>query len=78
MRTLREVFATILDVSATQLTKHSSPKSISSWDSVNNLLLISEIEKEYGVTITIEDVYRLTSLGDVFNFIKKHKVPVKF
>ena len=78
MKSLRKLFSEILDVKTQKLSHKSSPQNISEWDSVNNLILISEIEKEYGVVITIEDVYKLKSLGDVYEFIKSHGIKVKF
>ncbi len=78
MKKLRTLFAQTLGVPEKSLTKASSPETISEWDSVNNLILISEIEKEYGVVITIDDVYLLKNMGDVYAFIKKKGVEVTF
>ncbi len=78
MKQLRKLFTEVLGVELESLSKNSSPETVSQWDSVNNLILISEIEKEYGVVISIEDVYTLKNLGDVYAFIKKHGVKVRF
>lgn len=78
MKALRILFSEVLGVSKEDLTYVSSPKSISQWDSVTNLILISEIEKEYGVVISIEDVYTLKNLGDVFDFIQKRGKDIQF
>ncbi len=78
MKPLRELFSHILGIPKDRLTKEASPETISEWDSVNNLLLISEIEKEYGVIVTIHEVYTLKNLGDVYDFIHKKGVKTKF
>lgn len=78
MKELRQLFSEVLGVNKADLNKKSSAKNISTWDSVNNLILISEIEKEYKVVITIEDVYKLKNLGDVDQFLRKSGVKIKF
>ncbi len=78
MKTLRSVFAPVLGVKPEELNKKSSSKTISSWDSVINLILLTEIEKEYSTSISIEEVYNLEDLGDVFELLRHKGVPLKF
>ncbi len=42
-----------------------TPKDIPDWDSMNYLLFIAELEKEYGVSFTMDEVLSAQSLGDV-------------
>ena len=42
-----------------------TPKDIPDWDSMNYLLFIAELEKEYGVSFTMDEVLSAKSLGDV-------------
>jgi acyl carrier protein len=42
-----------------------TPKDVPQWDSMNYLLFIAELEKEYGVTFTMDEVLSAQSLGDV-------------
>lgn len=42
-----------------------TPKDIPDWDSMNYLLFIAELEKEYSVTFTMDEVLSAQSLGDV-------------
>jgi len=78
MKTLRQVFAPVLGLKVTDLDKKSSASTISSWDSVTNLILIAEIEKEYHVVISIEDVYTLKNIGDVYLLIKNKGIKLTF
>lgn len=76
-KSLSDIFSHVLGINKRLLTQKSSPETITEWDSVNNLILISEIEKEYDVVITIDDVYQLKTFGDVYNFIKNKGVDIK-
>ena len=49
------------------LTMHDIPE----WDSMNFLLLIAELEKEYGVTFSMDDVLALNSIGDIRALLEK-------
>ncbi len=42
-----------------------TPKDVPHWDSMNYLLFIAELEKEYGVSFTMDEVLSAQSLGDV-------------
>ncbi len=49
------------------LTMHDIPE----WDSMNFLLLIAELEKEYDVTFSMDDVLALNSIGDIRALLEK-------
>ena len=44
MKTLKELLADVLGVDKEEINDESSPDSISSWDSFNGLMLVSELE----------------------------------
>ena len=78
MKTLREIVGKVLDVSPKKLNHQSSANDVSTWDSVNNLIIISEVEKEYGVQITTNEVYKLNNLGDFFDLLKEKGSEISF
>jgi len=47
-----------------------TPKDIPDWDSMNYLLFIAELEKEYNVSFTMDEVLSAHSLGDVRTALK--------
>ena len=53
-----------------------TPKDIPDWDSMNYLLFIAEIEKEYNVSFTMDEVLSAQSLGDVRIAIKAKGVTI--
>lgn len=40
-------------------------KDIPAWDSMNYLLFIAELEKEYGISFTMDEVLTADSLGAI-------------
>jgi acyl carrier protein len=41
------------------------------WDSLNHMLIIIELEKEFGLKISINDLERLNSKKKIVNFVEK-------
>lgn len=78
MKSLTKIAGEILDVNPAKLSKNSSAKDVPTWDSVNNLIIISEVEKEYKVKITISEVYKLKNLGDFYNLLKQKGAKIIF
>jgi acyl carrier protein len=42
-----------------------TPQDIPDWDSMNYLLFIAEVEKEYDISLTMDEVMQAKTLGDV-------------
>lgn len=78
MKSLTKIVGEILEVNPKKLTKNSSAKNVPTWDSVNNLIIISEVEKIYKVKITISEVYQLKNLGDFYALIKQRGTKITF
>ncbi len=45
-------------------------EEIPDWDSMNYLLLISELEKQFKVSFNMDQVLKAKSLGDVKNMLR--------
>ena len=53
-----------------------TPQDIPDWDSMNYLLFIAGLEKEYGVSFTMDEVLSAKSLGDVRAALASKGAPV--
>lgn len=51
-------------------------KDIPQWDSMNYLLFIAELEKEYGVSFTMDEVLTADSLGTIRTHLRSKGAPV--
>lgn len=45
------------------------------WDSLTNMLLISEVEKAFGVRFTFRDIVKLKDVGDLCRAIITKRQP---
>lgn len=51
-------------------------KDIPAWDSMNYLLFIAELEKEYGVSFTMDEVLTADSLGAIRKHLRSKGAPI--
>lgn len=71
---LYEIISKVMDISISQLTDESGPDSIENWDSYNGLLLIDELESEFGVKFSVDETYDVKVIGDIKRHLKNHGV----
>ncbi len=58
---VRELLAQVLDVPAATVGPEFSANSSNAWTSLNHLMLISQIENEFGVVFSNQEIRELTS-----------------
>ena len=73
MRSFNEIASELLKIPETDIRDDLSPKEIPNWDSMNYLLFIAELEKEYDVSFSMDEVIGAQSLGDVRVALEKHR-----
>ena len=67
---LFNIISRVMEIKSSELTDESSPEDIENWDSYNGLLLVDELESEFNVKFTVEEVFDVHSIAD----IKKHLI----
>lgn len=65
MEKLKSIIVKIFKVAQSEITDEMSPATIPDWDSVNYLVFIAEVEKEFNLTFTIDEVFNFKNLGDI-------------
>lgn len=53
------------------ITEATSSSDIEQWDSMNHVVLIATIEKEFGVTFDLMEVIRISKFGDFVDLIEQ-------
>lgn len=48
-----------------------SAEDLDEWDSLSNMIIISEIEKKWGVHFKLRDIVRMKNIGDMIDVIIK-------
>jgi acyl carrier protein len=65
MRTFNTIVSTIFSIDEASITDGMSSKDIADWDSMNYLMFIAELENEFGVTFSMDEVMNAKTLGDI-------------
>ena len=81
--TRQEIFTRIEAISkkifgqGTMITGETSSTDIEQWDSMNHVVLISTIEKEFGVTFDIMEVIGINKFGDFVDLVEQKQQPCR-
>ena len=73
----QQIFAMIEVISkkifgeSTVITEETASTDIEKWDSMNHVILISTIEKEFAVTFDIMEIIGITTIGNFVDLIEK-------
>ena len=71
---LMEVIAKVLDLDASKITDEISPENTSTWDSFNALMMVSELETQFNVHFSMEEVYHVTCVADIRTALMRHGI----
>lgn len=74
MSRLKKILSKVLEVDEKEIHDGSSPDTIESWDSFNGLMLVTELENEFKVNFTIDEVISVVNVGDIKKALIKHGV----
>ena len=71
---VKEIIQEQLNLDGVEITEASSFKDDLGADSLDLFELVMAFEEEYGIEIPSEDLEKLTTVGDVINYIKSKGV----
>jgi acyl carrier protein len=74
MDKLKNIFSAVLGVPVEKVTPELSPENTPSWDSLNAIVLVTEIEKAFQTRFLYDEAMGVKSFGDVIALVKS-KVP---
>jgi len=64
------IFSDVLKVDKGTITTESTTKDIKRWDSLNNMLIITKIEKHYSIKFKLTDVLKFNNVGAICDAVK--------
>lgn len=70
MSKLTNIFSSILSIDERDVTMELSPKNTSTWDSLNAIILLTEIEKAFEVRFDYEEAMNIKDFGDVLKLVE--------
>lgn len=74
MEKLIAIIQNIFKAKPEEITDNMSPDTIPSWDSMNYLLFISEVEKAFNIQFSVDEVMEARTLGDIKKYMKEKRV----
>lgn len=70
LKLLNEIFRRILKKEEIILTEGTTAHDVDGWDSLTNMVLITEIENKFGVRFSFREIVKLKNVGDLCHTIK--------
>ncbi len=74
MKRLTSILSNVLEVDADTITEDTSPQNVESWDSFNGLVLVSELETNFNVKFTMDEVTSVKCVKDIKECLIKHGI----
>lgn len=71
---LYTLIAKVMGVPVSQINDQSSPESIGTWDSFNSYVLLDELETEFKVEFTLDEVVETKNVADIKKYLKIHGI----
>lgn len=67
---LTSIFQTVFNDNTIELSDELTANDIEKWDSLNHMLLISEIEEAFGIKFRLKDLNKMRNVGDMIGIIE--------
>ena len=71
---LYSIISKVMNVPESEINDQTSPESIESWDSFHGLVLVDELESNFNVKFTIEEIADVQNVADIKRHLKNHSV----
>lgn len=71
---VEEIVAKILEIDPNEINDMTGPANTPVWDSFNGLLLVTELEKNFKVNFSIDEVVAVKNVRDIKAALRVHGV----
>lgn len=71
MTQVQEIFRTVLQNESVVLTDETTAEDVPGWDSLTHVVIISEIEKHFGVRFSIREMLSWKTVGKMVDCVAK-------
>ena len=68
---LRHIMSELFKVSLNQITEETKVETIETWDSLNNILMVLALEREFKITFAPEEIIGMVSFEEVVGVLKQ-------
>jgi acyl carrier protein len=67
---LQLILSTILKIDKLTIDDFSSASDVEGWDSLNHMVIITEIEKYFNIRFKLKELNKLTNIGNLISLIE--------
>ena len=68
---IRKLIADTLGAPMQQIGDNTEIGELENWDSIHQLMIISELEEKYHLHFSEDDIFDMTSVGDIIEVMQK-------
>ncbi|HIS74637.1 TPA: acyl carrier protein [Candidatus Galligastranaerophilus intestinavium] len=68
---VQEIFQDVFDDTTLEIKREYSSADIEDWDSLAQINLITQMEKEFNLKFNMNDIIKLQNIGDMIDLIEK-------
>ena len=69
LKMVQDIFIDVLEDENIALSYNTTANDIEDWDSLNNILLIIEIEKKFKLKFKLEKIHNFKNVGEMCDYI---------
>lgn len=70
---LVEIVAELFDLEPTAVDDRLTPEDVELWDSMNHLRLVSAVEEEFGIKLSMQEIESIRSLAALRALIERRR-----
>jgi len=74
MQKLKGIISSVFEINAEDITDKTSPDNTENWDSFNAMILVTELENNYNIKLTMDEVRQMACVKDIKSVLEKHGV----
>ncbi len=71
---LYKIISSVMAVPTSQINDNSGPENIEAWDSFHGLVLVDELESQFQVKFSLDEVLDVKIVMDIKRHLKNHGV----
>jgi acyl carrier protein len=75
-RSLKAVIAEVLETEPARLDENSGIDVTENWDSLNQFMIMSAIERDFEAQLAFDDMEKVATLGAIREFLQKQGITV--
>lgn len=68
---IKKIISDTFKVDPESITMEMTPNDIELWDSLGQLFLIKNLEKEFNVVLELKEIFEIMSVGDIYKILAR-------